>query len=334
YFLSGETHRLLEVRTYNREGKYLAWAGSSSTSVFQSEGKSTTQNFKGQPEAAELIIAGEIEEETFPFDFKFSRPSPPPNQGLWEVNVPTMTLAAYESQRLPKPLLKYCKQKKKPHAITGNVGLCLSDLEIKYRHFGKNQGDYVQTHISLDVPHPHPPALDWNLSGAKVVITKINFKNEKTGKTRSQPVQIEEFINLNSTGVNLDSEIMEMKDEKATGIEGYLQINLPAKLSKLTLDLSELGNQAENDAGLKVKLTGFSSDGAKFDVTGPREKVVQYQPRDRQGKALKQSFPSIRWSKKKESWWGKVAIPAHAKTLDIVYATRQEQKRYPFKIRK
>ncbi len=116
------------------------------------------------------------------------------------------------------------------------------------------------------------------------------------------------------------------------GLQGRLVVRLPTELGHLTLDVSELGNRGTHDSGLDVRLVGVHGGELELDLAGPRDRIVQFVPRDEDGNALATNNVRIEASDDPERWRGTMAVSGRPATLDVVFAAQQERLDYPFEL--
>ncbi len=126
-------------------------------------------------------------------------------------------------------------------------------------------------------------------------------------------------------------EALENKEIRA--VQGRLVARLPLDLEHLSLPVTELGSRASHANGLTVRLVGFWNGSLQLDLSGPRERIVQFVPRDAAGRAL--AVNNARLDATSEPgepghWRASLSVSGRPASLDIVFAAAQEVLEYPF----
>ena len=145
YELSGQTDRVLAVRAVNGRGEYLESGGSSASGRLIGRGKSVTKSFKGQPKAAEIIIASEEVEKDYPFELRSldmvsNTPSYSKSPAL-----PPMDRKEFAAKFASTEYDTPCEEGK-PEQNAGPFLICSLQLSQDFR-FGSSDGTSL---------HPHP----------------------------------------------------------------------------------------------------------------------------------------------------------------------------------
>ena len=145
YELSGQTDRVLAVRAVNGSGEYLESGGSSASGRLIGRGKSVTKSFKGQPKAAEIIIASEEVEKDYPFELRSldmvsNTPSYSKSPAL-----PPMDRKEFAAKFASTEYDTPCEEGK-PEQNAGPFLICSLQLSQDFR-FGSSDGTSL---------HPHP----------------------------------------------------------------------------------------------------------------------------------------------------------------------------------
>ena len=339
---SGKVNRLLETRALNKSGKYLQSDSSMSSPLFFGKGVNKNKQFRGQPKTVEFVVARKTSKRTYPFKFKFQRPTYPASSFFKSVAVKTQSRRAFLSQRVSTPRRKVCSYgsiefQSRPFYICMNQNI---HMQSKWKKPGKYATGSFLVH-SQDTA-----AVTNNLSAAQLIVEKVIVKdgNHPTMKTLS--VKEERFLNLNSNYVSplkgdqlrIEAGPVREEDENLTpvGFEGYLKIRLPRKLDSFRLDLFTLGSTAQSSNGLKVKFTGISENGVRMEIEGPRETLAHFMPLNLRGKPLTQKDPRIERmdSEGKTFWQAEVQAPPETRYMDIVFAPQQDTWKIPFRIQK
>jgi hypothetical protein len=94
--------------------------------------------------------------------------------------------------------------------------------------------------------------------------------------------------------------------------------------------VTELGSRASHANGLTVRLVGFWNGSLQLDVSGPRERIVQFVPRDAAGQALAVNNARLDTTDEAGQWRASLSVSSRPTTLDIVFAAAQEILEYPF----
>jgi hypothetical protein len=121
-----------------------------------------------------------------------------------------------------------------------------------------------------------------------------------------------------------------LDDQSIAAVQGRLIARLPTALASVTLDVSDLGRQVTHPNGLDVRLVGFFNGSLQLDVAGPRERIVQFVPRDAAGVALATNNSRIDDTDEPGRWRASLSVSGRPQTLDIVFAEAQEELEYPF----
>ena len=339
---SGEVGYLLETRALNGSGKYLRNAGSSSSSLFLGQGVNKDKNFHGQPKTVEFVLARKSSQKSYPFQFAFQRPAYMADQFFKRIHVQTQSRRAFLQKRRSSPKRKVCARNNAEFK-SGTFYFCLQE-NIYMRDKWQQTGKYAWG--SFIVHSQDTEAITHNLSAARMVIEKIIAQDDSFSERKTLPAKGEKFIVMNSNFApplkaaqfQIDAGPVTPDAERMTpvGFEGYLEVRLPRKLNSLRLDLNELGNAGEAANGLKAKFTGIDQDKILLEFEGPRETLVQIQPLDGSRKPLRQGDTRIKKldSEKKMVWQAEVRVPSQTRYIKIVYATKQDTWKVPFRIEK
>lgn len=342
FIASGEVGRLLEVRALNGAGKYLRNSSSMSSSLFFGQGISKNANFRGQPKTAEFVIARVASNKTYPFRFKFRRPAYPAQSYFKPVAVATLSRKAFVTMQPPKPKREVCSRDYAEFK-SGAFYICLHDhmyIQNVWRKTGKYASGSFLVH-TLDLP-----AVTNNLSAVQMVVEKVIVTHQGLPKRRTLSVHAEKYLALDSNysyplkgdQFRMEAGPVGKEDENLTpvGFEGYLKIRLPRKLATFRVDLFELGSTAKAANGLQVKFIGIEENTVQLEIQGPRETLVHFTPLNLSGKPLSQWEPRVEKldSGNKNTWQAKIKVPPETRYMDIVYATRQDIWKIPFRMEK
>ncbi len=96
--------------------------------------------------------------------------------------------------------------------------------------------------------------------------------------------------------------------------------------------MTELGSRASPANGLTVRLVGFWTGSVQLDVSGPRERIVQFVPRDAAGQALAVNNARLDATGEPGHWRASLSVSGRPASLDIVFAAAQDVLEYPFDI--
>ena len=83
---SGKVDHLLETSALNGSGKYLQSDCSMSSPFFFGKGINKNKQFRGQPKTVEFVYARSTSKKTYPFQFKFQRPTYPADSFFKRIN--------------------------------------------------------------------------------------------------------------------------------------------------------------------------------------------------------------------------------------------------------
>ena len=342
FIASGKVDHLLETRALNGSGKYLQNGSSMSSPLFFGQGVNKSQRFHGQPKTVEFVLASKTSKKTYPFQFKFQRPTYPASPFFKPVTVETQSRRSLLSQRLSTPKREVCSNsdlefKSRPFYICLNPSM---RMQSKWQHPEK----YVAG--SFLVHSQDTAAITNNLSAAQLTIEKVIVNDGHNSTSKTLSAKATQFLNLNANYVSplkgdqlrIEAGPIRKEDEKLTpvGFEGYLKIRLPRKLDSFRLDLFALGSTAQSSNGLKAKFTGISEKGVRMEIEGPRETLVHFIPLNLRGKPLNQKDPHVEEmdSAGKTIWQVEVQAPSETRYMDIVFAPQQDTWEIPFRLEK
>ena len=313
-----------------------------SSPLFFGKGVNKNQQFRGQPKTVEFVFARKISKRTYPFQFKFKRPTYPASPFFKSVGVKTQSRRALLSQRVSSPRRKVCSHgslefQSRPFYICMNQNI---HMQSQWKKPGKYAVGSFLVH-SQDTA-----AITNNLSAVQLIVEKVIVKDGNHPSIKTLSVKDAQFLNLNSNYVSplkgdqlrIEAGPVREEDENLTpvGFEGYLKIRLPRKLDSFRLDLFALGSTAQSSNGLKIKFTGISEKGVRMEIEGPRETLVHFTPLNLRGKSLSQKDPRIEKidSEGKILWQAEVQAPPEARYMDIVFASQQDIWKIPFRLQK
>ena len=88
---------------------------------------------------------------------------------------------------------------------------------------------------------------------------------------------------------------------------------------------------ANHPSGLEAQLVEISGSSIHLDLTGARDRLVQFVPRDADGKRLRVMAPNLTAVKDEADRW-KCQLTVYGKphSLEIVFALEQDRLEYPF----
>ena len=333
YEISGGIDRVLSVRALNGQGRYLATAESYSSGRFLGSGKTVGRSFAGRPQSAEFVIAMAEEAKEYGFTIASVRPG----FSKWGTPKP-YTVAAIGRRAFNRQFARFRHRACKKGVAASSVRpfrICAENLIPGWR--GGLRGSFI-------IAAPASNALLGNLSAVELVIERVTVAGP--GRVRDRTTKIElrrytEFRKARRKGVldNRFNPYLSMDEDKGfkgktiTGARGRLIARLPGRLSALTLDAADLGSRADHPSGISARLIEFSDGGIKFEIKGPRDRLVQFVPRDSGGKALATNVVTVKPAKQPGLWHGRFRVSGRPATVDLVIADRQDVIEYPFKVR-
>ena len=324
YEISGQADRVLAVRALNRDGAYLAPAGSYASGRLLGPGRTVARSFQGTPVAFEVALASGETVVRYPFRLEALAP----RFTEWGTTA-TYAVTTGQLDQLTVQAPTFGEQDCRgttsgDHALP--FRLCLETLE----HYWSNTAG-----ASGRLLAPNSPMLMGNLSGLELAIDQLVVEGAE-GDT-SVPAEVRHFFELTPRGEQLQTWFnthFEVADagalEGATlkGFDGRLVLRLPLELDSLTLDLSELGNEV-SAAPWAVRFLGVDDGVLKLDLTGQRDRLVQLIPRDREGTALAVSQVNLEPGDEEGHWRVSLRPAGVPANLDILFASRQQEETYP-----
>ena len=328
YELSGQADRVLAVRALNGKGEYLQSAGSPASPRLLGRGKSVTKRFKGQPKAAEIIIAVEEAERDYPFTLQSLDMAASHTILSESPAVPPMDRAQFAAKFASSTYDAPCEENK-PEAKAGPFVVCT----LQFRRLWGSQ-----LYNRLRVLAPQSEVLEDNPSALEIVVESVYVETEDG--MRSFPVDMSEYATLaGSSGRNhlradhaLSGESPDgLSPDELSGMRGKLIARLPKRLARVTLDVTELGMSTNHPSGLEAQLVEISGSSMHIDLTGARDRLVQFVPRDAEGKRLRVMAPNLNPAKDEaDKWECQLTVYGKPHSLDIVFAQQQDRLEYPF----
>ncbi len=327
--VSGEVDRLLDVRALNGAGAYLASAGSYSSGRLLGAGKTVGKDFQGQPASVEVVVADQITEADYPFSLE----SALPGFDQWDFPV-AFTVAAAKRTSLAKDLA--AADQSQVNCAAERTDPALKPFRVCVQWMRPSWGDSLQGGFS--VAGPNSPALAGNLSAVALSVEGLQV----AGSEALVEVAHSDFVALSnaygSPDVLQENPYLTVQgvegQEEATieKVQGRLILRLPKKLARFTLDVTKLGSSAADPSGLSARLVEIGGGGLKLEITGPRERLVQFVPRDEEGTALATNAVDVDAQEEGEGWTASLRVSGRPATLDIVYAEAQEVAEFPFTV--
>ncbi len=328
YEISGASDRVLAVRALNAAGKYLRGAGSYASDRLLGTGKTVSKSFAGTPVTVEFVIAAEEAVQRYPFEIA----PVAPDFDQWDhpgpFTVATVSIQAFRQDSVGVDLSAVCEGRPEDSQLAP-FQLCPQSLAAQW---GGLTGQF-------QVVGPQSPALLGNLSALELRLDSVDAGEAETARV---PVNLGRFLRLRQTygSEHLEDtpwlqaaapEALENKEIRA--VQDRLVARLPLDLEHLSLPVTELGSRASHANGLTVRLVGFWNGSLQLDLSGPRERIVQFVPRDAAGRAL--AVNNARLDATSEPgepghWRASLSVSGRPASLDIVFAAAQEVLEYPF----
>ena len=329
YEVSGEIDRVLSVRALNGAGQYLRGAGGHASGRLLGAGKSVSKNYQGLPRAVEFVVAAEQELLQFPFEIK----NVAPHFDTWDRPEPFRVAAAAPGS------LKDAAQDGLYGAACGDqlgyqdIGpfrLCMQSMDLQWG------GLYGRAQVLA----PDATSLNGNLSALELRLSQI----VGSGFDDAVPVSLSRFLRLRDLydepyledtpwlQDDAPAQLSEATDVIINGVQGELVARLPTALDEFVLPVAELGAAARHTNGLTVQLVGFANGGLQLALTGPRDRIVQFLPKDAAGNALATNNARIEPTDEPHQWSASLSVSGRPQTLHIVVAETSEEIVYPFDI--
>ena len=327
YEISGASDRVLAVRGLNGAGKYLRGAGSYTSNRLLDAGKTVSKSFAGTPAAVEFVIAAEDAVQRYPFEIA----PVAPRFDRWDYPRPFTVAAtsteAFRQDSANVDLSEACEGRPEDPQLAP-FQVCPQSLAAQW---GGLTGQF-------QVVGPQLPALLGNLSALELRLDSVDAGDTETARV---PVDLGQFLRLRET---YGSELLEatpwlqaeapeaLENTEIRAVQGRLVARLPLDLERLSLPVAELGSRASHANGLTVRLVGFWNGSLQLDVSGPRERIVQFVPRDAAGQALAVNNARLDATGEPGHWRASLSVSGRPASLDIVFAAAQDVLEYPFDI--
>ena len=277
--------------------------------------------------AAEFIVASEERVETYPF-----RLSPvAPRFDRWDYPTPFRVAAigkkVFARKAAKLDLSAACAGRPADRQLKP-FQLCPKSLRVGW---GTVRGQF-------QLFAPVQPALDGNLSALELRIESVRAAGQDDG-AEPIPLEMATYVDLRSLyGKDylegtpwLDTAAPDaLEDKTIVAVQGRLVVRLPKRLAHLTVDVTELGNGAADESGLGAKLIEIGDGRLKLEITGPRERIVQFVPRDSAGTVLAANNSRLERAKDSSHWLAWLSVSGRPATLDIVFAEAQDRQDYTF----
>ncbi len=324
YEISGAVDRVLGVRAVNAEGRYLRSVEAYGSGRLLGTGKSISKSFAGVPAAVEFIIATEEATATYPFAIT----NVAPHFDVWDRPEPFLVATATSGLlQDPAIAIEYGDACAEIPGFSdlGPFRLCPDRLDVQW---GAVRGRF-------QVLGPNHVALYRNLSALELKFDRVGV----LGDAEPAVLGASQFLSLRDVYDQayledtswISVELPEaLGDKTITSVKGRLVARVSQTLTSFSLDVSELGGQASHASGLEARLTGFANGALQFDIIGPRERIVQFIPRDGAGRALATINARLEAGDAAGSWRGSVSVSGRPSILEIVVAESQETVEYGF----
>jgi len=277
YRLSGETHRLLELRGLAPDGRALANAGYSSMGVFFGSGKTGTARFHGPVDAIEVILASEEERVVRRFAIPGGRPSPTLDVRGGGTAQPELSRSAEELLRRSAPPLPDEDTSPRAEARAGPFRLRVTNVWSFRR---------IRPQIEIDAP-------DARLLRGSASAVELRLHRAVQAGGTSQALEIRRFPAFRERydyedGLRADLaptfELGDGAEGGLTSLEGALVLRVPLRSRILALD-AEPGARVEG-AGLAARLVRLDREGLRLAVSRGAERLVALRAFDRDGATL------------------------------------------------
>lgn len=327
YDISGKASHALAVRALNQAKEFLAGNGASAMGRIVGRGKSVEKRFKGKPAFVEVVVANKIAVQEYPFTLDSVTPK-------------------FDEWTWPKPYTVHTSNKKaflaryrrfnKMKGCGGNPpSRKLRPFSVCAESFRPLFGQIVG---QVKVSAPNAAEIRGNASSVEVHIESLNIK----GATKRRRIKFQEYAYFSPSSseetledyvsVNVPDPDREFSGKEITGIGGRLVVLLPRRITKMTLDMTRLGNEVAAKRGLRARLIAFEDGRAHLEITGRRYKLLQFVPRGKDNAVLATNNINVSATETKGKWLAKIQISGTPKVLDIVYARRQDVLQYRFNV--
>lgn len=325
YEISGSSDRVLAVRGLNAAGQYLRSAGSYASNRMLGAGKTVSKSFAGTLAAVEFVIAAEEAVQRYPFEIAPVAPAFDQWDHPKPFTVAPTSIEAFLQESANVDLSAVCEGRPEDSQV--------APFQVCPQSFAAQWGGLTG---KFQVLSPQLPTLLGNLSALELRLDTVDAGD---GETARVPVNLGRFLRLRETYGSdlledtpwLQAETPEaLENKKIRAVQGRLVARLPLDLDHLSLPVTELGSRASHANGLTVRLVGFWNGSLQLDVSGPRERIVQFVPRDAAGQALAVNNARLDTTDEAGQWRASLSVSGRPTTLDIVFAAAQETLEYPF----
>ena len=324
YKVYGDSRRLLAVRGLNQDAQPLSQSSSMSGAFLFGEGLSKTQAFSGRVATADLVLAVEDVDKTFPFELSRSRPrnsqSTAPHP---PVSVQPYGLAQLHREFQQAPPLPEDGNDIQASASTGPFLITLDSMRT-----------FIGLQTRLSIYSPPVPGLTENLGG--LAIELIAIENAKGENLIENDVQTES-VNLHADWqdrsrlqgqANLGFETRADESE-IRKLKGRVHLGLPTKTQAYSLPDVTVGSRVDA-GGSTIILTRVDDKGFRLDFGKKHPPLVAVNAYNEAGESIWVPNPSL--DVKDGHWVGHFNTHGDFSRIEVLLAKEQERERFDFEL--
>jgi hypothetical protein len=324
YKVYGDSHRVLALRGLNDAAQPLAGTSSMSGGFLFGEGLSKSQSFAGQVASAELVLATSDVEKRFPFELSGARPRVSQNESTHApASVPPYSLAQLQRDFKTAPALPEDASDVKAETISGPFRIGVDRLQS---FFGLQAGFKVYA--------PPVPGVSGNLTALALEVTAVENAagdNLIAADRQSAALQLGEDWQDKSRLQGRVNLRFETKADAAEirNIKGALQLRLPRKVESVIIDSTTVGARV-GPSDSPITLKRIDDKGFSLDFGSRRPALLAVNAYNAQGDSLWVPHPRI--EHKDERWLGRFDTHGAFEKIELLLATEQEEKSFPFEL--
>ena len=324
YKVYGDSRRLLALRGLNSAAQPLAGTSSMSGGFLFGEGLSKSQSFAGQVASAELVLATRDVEKQFPFELSGARPRTSQNESKHApASVPPYSLAQLQREFKTAPALPADAGDIKAETTTGPFRISLDRVQS---FFGLQAGLKV---YALPIP-----GLSDNLGALALEVTAVENaagENLVEDDGQSEALQLGEDWQDKSRLQGQVNLRFKTKAEAADirKLKGALQLRLPRNVQSVMIESMTVGSQV-GEGENTITLKRLDDKGFSLDFGTGQPALVAVNAYNAQGDSLWVPHPRI--ENKEGRWLGRFDTHGSFEKIELLLATEQEQKSFPFEL--
>ncbi|MCK0154781.1 hypothetical protein MWU49_13760 [Alcanivorax sp. S6407] len=335
YTTSGDVARILSVRALNGNGKPLDSMSHSSFGPIMGTGKAHQYEYHGTPARIEVVIATELQPQTYPFALDSVQPFQDSRFAQGQRTLPVVTdsnrVDAALKQSLPDEAKSYENFGNPPKAVVtaGPVQLAITNLQA-----GGFQGIYSQ----WDIRTNRLAELDGNRAAGEIRLQRI-VDEEGTIHT----VEARGWFGLEQQGMWFNGEFRpsypylngsagpsyrDYEGGKPVRLEGEVVLQIPETLSVINAPLV-LG-EAIQHGPLSLQAQALSENSLQLNVASGVGRLAAIEVFDASGKPVGGS--AQRWGDEEENVRMNVSLSGAPASLSLHVVDDVREERYPWTV--